>query len=370
MFQKINKKLLYIHNLNENITNLTFYCGIDPTGPGIHIGHLIPLKLAIELIKINCKPIIIIGGFTGMVGDPTDKTQQRQKLDQNTINENIKYIKQDLERIFQPYGSITIVNNYDWLSKITFLEYLDMGYYISVNKKLGMDTFKRRINTNTHLSMSEFSYSDLQMMDFLHLYNNYGCNTQLGGGDQWGNIAFGIDCLKKITKDQNIFGICTPLLTNNGKKVSKSEGKPPYLKNPEFIYDFVINLPDTTCFEMQSLFIPENSEQNPIQLKQDLIKYFINLYHNEGTYEQIYEKNQQKFYTNLENIKEFHQLESDKIINIISKLSNRSITQLKQNLSENAIKINNEVINENTKLLQGQYKISIGKKEHIFIEIV
>lgn len=366
-------KLLHIHNLPEDYPKkLVCYLGIDPTGPGIHIGHLIPLILGLKMLKEGHELILLIGGFTGGVGDPTDKNQQRQKLDNEYIEENSKHIEEDLKNLFKDYkDKIKVVNNAHWLGKMALTEYLQIGYSISVNRKLHMDTFKRRIETHSHLSMCEFAYSDLQMIDFLHLYREYNCNTQIGGGDQWGNIAFGIDCVKKITGDNNIFGICVPLLTSGGKKVSKSEGKPPYIRDPQLVYDFILNIPDETAVELFELLIEHKCKpSDPRELKHELIKHIIFLYHHdENLYSKIHEENQKRFYASTEEQEEFLPYKTDKLLNILNNITELSLSDLKRNLKGNAIRVNDQVQEESIMLSPGKYKISLGKKQHFFVEI-
>lgn len=373
MFEQYNKNLLHIHNLNEKFKGSTFYLGIDPTGPGIHIGHLIPIKLAMNLMKAGHKAILVVGGFTGAVGDPTEKTTQRQKLDQAYIDENISYIEQDLIKLFKPYCRFKILNNKDWLSELKFSEYLEIAYHISVNRKIKMDTFKKRIETESHLSMAEFSYSDLQMMDFLYLYRNFNCTAQIGGGDQWGNIAFGIDCVKKITKNEEIFGICTPLLTSAGKKVSKSEGKAPYLRDPYLVYDFIRNLPDETAYKLWDFVKDDDSvQENPIELKNFLTKYILDLYHYDEPeiFERIHQENYLKFHGGTESNVEFSIHSPKLLVRLLQNFTDISASEFKRKLKEDAIRINNEIVNENILLNEGRYKISLGKKQHFFVEII
>lgn len=366
----INQKLLATHNLPENLEKITFYLGVDPTGPGIHVGHLIPIFLGMQLMKLGHNGVFLVGGFTGNIGDPTDKAQQRQKLEESFTENNVHIITKDLNTLLRKFNNYKIVNNKDWLSNMSFQSYIEKAYYISVNRKLHMDTFQKRIESSSHLSMAEFCYSDLQMLDFLHLYENFGCNTQIGGQDQWGNIAFGIDCVRKITKDQNIFGICTPLLCNNGEKISKSVGKTPYINDPQSIYDFILNLPDNTAKDLGELLDVLWTE-DPIASKHKLIKFIIGLYSDdENSYINIHNINKRKFSGSLEDQEDFISVKSDKLLVILKNLCEDSMSELKRKLQSSAIKINNNIIESNDILLANKYKISLGKKQHFFIEVI
>jgi tyrosyl-tRNA synthetase len=347
-----------------------FYLGIDPTAHSIHIGHLIPISLCIDLLQRGMSGIILVGGFTGQIGDPTDKNETRKVLESQVIKNNSSGILNDLKRIFKPYeNKIIFVNNIDWLSSMNMSEYLSLARYISVNKKVNLDTFKRRLDNNQHLSLSEFMYSDLQMIDFLHLYKNYKCNIQVGGQDQWGNISFGVHYVKQITGDENIFGICTPLLLDNGKKVSKSDGKPAFLSSPFDLYQFLYRLSDNAMYEMCALFQVEENREILIN------KIFSIVYPDESQdiLKNTVEKSNLIFKSNINSCPDelIQYLESDKLSKILYKCNLvKSISDAKRQISQGAVYVDNIKEMEDILFNNGKFKLSVGSKKHAFIEIV
>jgi tyrosyl-tRNA synthetase len=376
----MNKKLFHQVS-DENFfseKNGKFYLGIDPTGFGIHIGHLIPIKLALTLLENNFEGILLIGGFTGKIGDPTDKNEARKKLEENEAKNYSQFIFDDINRIFEPYkNKITFVNNKDWLEKMTFSDYLSLSYHISIVKKLHLETFDKRLKENLTLSAAEFLYPDIQMIDFLHLCNNFDCNIQIGGSDQWGNISFGVHYVKKITKRDDIFGLCAPLLTSNNKKISKSEGKPAFIKDPFAIYQFCIRLNDETLMQMCEIFAPElNTKDDPKTLRKNIAKAVLKIgYPND--YEKIYEKveneSEQIFFKNVNEIYDefFFEKESQDLISLINFMdSSISKSEIKRKMSEGAITLNEKKISENINLEAGKYKIKIGSKIVFLVKII
>ena len=149
-----------------------------------------------------------------------------KKLKKNIIKDNTQLLLQDFKSVFQKYKQqVIFVNNKDWLNNMSLSDYLSLAYYFSVNNKLKFSTFKNRIEQSLNLSMTEFIYQDLQLIDFLHLYREYNCTVQVGGGDQWGNISFGVKNVNKITAKDHFYGICTPLITDNQQdKIGKKPG--------------------------------------------------------------------------------------------------------------------------------------------------
>lgn len=375
----INKNLLFkvtdediIEKLKEN-PNSKFYLGIDPTGEGIHIGHLIPIRLAIELLQNGFHGFLLIGGFTGSIGDPTDKSETRKKLNEDSTNMYSKIIFDDINRIFEPYkDKIIFVNNKDWLDKLSFSDFLNISYHVSINRKISLETFSNRLKENLNLSSAEFMYPDMQMIDFLHLFNNFGCNIQIGGCDQWGNVSYGTHYVRKITQNKNIYGLCTPLLVANGKKISKSEGKPPFIKDPFSIYQHCIRVSDDTLIQLRDIFLPdfnlsENHKENREIIAKEVLKIsYPNNYN--ALLNKIKEDSENIFYKDIDEIPEdllteYNLNENLDIISIINNLDNSiSKSEIKRKLSENAITINNEKTNENKYLSNGKYKIKIGSK--------
>ncbi len=235
--------------LGEALENesLTFYLGADPTGRSLHVGHLVTFLVAERLRRKGHNPVILVGGATGLIGDP--KAQgERKMLTQEVVDDNLNSLKEQIKNIF---GFSTIVNNYDWVSKMNVIEFLrDCGKYFNVNNMINKETVKMRLET-TGISYTEFSYQILQSLDWCHLLENYNCKMQIGGQDQWGNITAGTDFIrKKIGSDTTVYGLTIPLiLKSDGTKFGKSEGgKSVWLDidmtSPYEFYQFWINTPD------------------------------------------------------------------------------------------------------------------------------
>jgi tyrosyl-tRNA synthetase len=206
---------------------IVFYIGVDPTARSLHVGHLLWIKFVNILQHAGVYPIIIIGGATGKIGDPTWKDKERVMLDSATISDNIESITKKLQN-FIKFDAVknhaTLLNNEDWISKINYMDFLrDFGPLFSVNKMLSMDSVSSRLARQQHLSFLEFNYAILQAYDFLHLFENYDCRLQIGGADQWSNMISGVDLIRKKT-GQVVIGASMPLLTtSNGKKMGKTE---------------------------------------------------------------------------------------------------------------------------------------------------
>lgn len=203
------------------------YIGFDCTAPSLHIGSLIQIMMLRHLQKFGYKPIILLGGGTTKIGDPSGKDKARSVLPIEDINQNILGIKKTLEKMISfDYGKTgaIIVNNADWLDNIKYIDFLrDIGTHFSVNRMLGFDSVKIRLDREQNLSFLEFNYMLLQAYDFVELNKKYGCRFQIGGSDQWGNIVNGIELGKKLNLPE-LFGLTTPLLLNaQGKKMGKTE---------------------------------------------------------------------------------------------------------------------------------------------------
>lgn len=239
-----------------NLKNGTCYFGIDPTAPAMHIGHLISIKILLDLYKKGFKIIILIGGFTGQIGDPTGKLETRQQLNNSITEKNAEGLISELKKIFQDRA--LFVNNKDWLDHMTLKEYFSLIGSNSVNHKLKQETFANRLKENKNLSLREFCYPDIQAIDFYILNQKYGCNIQLGGADQWGNIAFGVSFVQSLIKDQ-VFGLCTKLITDEkGEKLGKSTGKPPFMNNLFNVYQYFINSSSLYLDQLAELFFHKN----------------------------------------------------------------------------------------------------------------
>jgi tyrosyl-tRNA synthetase len=211
------------------------YVGFDPTADSLHIGNLVPIMLLAHFQRSGHKPIALVGGATGMIGDPSGKSAERNLLDEATLRHNEEAIQQQLSHFLsfddKAENAAVLVNNYDWMKEFSFLEFIrDVGKHISVNYMMAKDSVKNRITSDDSaggsegMSFTEFSYQLVQGYDFLHLYKNNNCTLQMGGSDQWGNITTGTELVRRIAQGK-AYAITCPLITKaDGSKFGKSEG--------------------------------------------------------------------------------------------------------------------------------------------------
>jgi tyrosyl-tRNA synthetase len=242
--------------------SITAYCGYDPTADSLHIGHLITIMMLYWLQQTGHKPITLMGGGTGLVGDPSFKDESRPMIDEQIIAMRIEGLKKAFGPVLR-YGSgakdAIMVNNADWLKGLGYIEFLrDYGSHFSVNRMLSFDSVKLRLEREQHLSFLEFNYMLMQAYDFVELHKRYGCTLQVSGADQWGNVVNGIELGRK-KYGVTLYGWTAPLLTDaSGKKMGKSEGNALWL-NPELqtdyeYYQYWRNVDDGMVEKMLKLF--------------------------------------------------------------------------------------------------------------------
>ena len=231
------------------------YIGFDPTADSLHIGSLVQIILLMHFQKSNHKPIALVGGATGMIGDPSGKSNERNLLDEETLNKNVAGVKKTLERFIDFSGDIDnaaeMVNNYDWMKNLSFLDFArDIGKHITVNYMMAKDSVKNRINAESKegMSFTEFTYQLVQGYDFLHLYSNKNCKLQIGGSDQWGNITTGTELIRRKVQGK-AFALTSPLVTKaDGTKFGKTEGGNIWLDtkrtSPYKFYQYWLNASD------------------------------------------------------------------------------------------------------------------------------
>jgi len=226
------------------------YIGFDPTADSLHIGNLVPVMLLVHLQRAGHQPIALVGGATGMVGDPSGKTAERQLLSEELLNHNLNGQKAQLEQFLDfncGKNSAKIVNNYDWFKDFTFLDFIrDVGKHITVNYMMAKDSVKNRLESG--MSFTEFSYQLVQGYDFLHLYENHNCKIQMGGSDQWGNIVTGTELIRRKAQGE-AFALTAPLIKKaDGTKFGKSEGGNIWLDkkktSPYKFYQYWLNASD------------------------------------------------------------------------------------------------------------------------------
>jgi tyrosyl-tRNA synthetase len=249
------------NQLEKEITS--GYIGFDPTAESLHIGSLVPILLLVHLQKAGHKPIALIGGATGMVGDPSGKAEERSLLDETTLSRNLAGIRKQLERFldFDPARSnaAELINNYDWFKNMNFLEFIrDTGKHLTVNYMMSKDSVKKRLEAETGMSFTEFSYQLVQGYDFYWLYENKDCRLQMGGSDQWGNITTGTELIRRKTGGE-AFAFTCPLITRaDGGKFGKTEKGniwlDPAKTSPYLFYQFWLNATDIDAEKWIKIF--------------------------------------------------------------------------------------------------------------------
>ena len=375
------------------------YIGFDCTAESLHVGSLLQIMCLRLLQKHGHQPIVLIGGGTTRIGDPSGKDKTRKILNEDEINKNIKNIEKILTNFLDNDSSTTkpiFVNNYDWLKELNYISFLrDVGKHFTINKMLTFDSVKLRLEREQSLSYMEFNYMILQAYDFLELNKKKECVLQIGGSDQWGNIVNGVELIKRYSGNQ-AYGLTTPLITlASGAKMGKTETGAIWLdKNylsPYDYWQFWRNTDDRDVIKFLKIFtdleveeIESIKDNNINDLKKLLANKATEMLHgseeaikSERTAKEAFSGNADS--SNLPSIN----LDKNKInsetsiieILILSKLE-KSKSEIRRLIKNNGIKINNEVLNdENLKInfkdyKDNSFKLSIGKKRHFKINLV
>lgn len=239
---------------------VTCYVGFDPSAPSFHVGHLVPIMALAHLQRRGHRPIAIMGGGTGMIGDPSDKDEMRKLLTLEEIDANVARLKVQMGNLLDfSEGQALMVNNADWLRPLNYLAFLrDIGRHFSVNRMLAAEGYRRRYDSEGGLNFLEFNYMLLQAYDFLHVFRKYGCTLQAGGNDQWGNILAGVDLIRRVEGEQ-VHALTYPLLTtSSGAKMGKTAAGAiwldPELLSPYEYYQYWINTEDADVERFLALF--------------------------------------------------------------------------------------------------------------------
>jgi len=242
---------------------ISLYCGFDPTADSLHLGHLVPLLCLKRFQLVGHKPIVLVGGATGLIGDPSFKAGERKLNDIDTVNQWVNKIREQVEPFLDfdcGNHSATIENNHNWFSHINVLTFLrDIGKHFSVNQMMNKEAVKQRLSrTDSGISFTEFSYNLLQSYDFAYLNKNHKVELQIGGSDQWGNITSGIDLTHRLNR-QSVYGLTVPLITKaDGSKFGKTEGNTIWLDakktSPYQFYQFWLNTADADVYRFLKLF--------------------------------------------------------------------------------------------------------------------
>ena len=385
-----------------NAKKIRAYIGFDCTAPSLHVGSLLQIMCLRLLQKYGHQPIVLLGGGTTLIGDPSGKEETRKILSEKEIKKNIK----NIEKIFKIFlkskstkTSPIFVNNYSWLSKLHYISFLrEIGKYFTINKMLTFDSVKLRLERQQSLSYMEFNYMMLQAYDFFELNKRQKCILQIGGSDQWGNIVNGVDLIKRKNKNQ-VYGLTTPLITlSSGAKMGKTEKGAIWLdKKMLSSYDywqFWRNTDDKDVINFLKLFTDldtdkinnlENSNQDINRLKILLANEATSMLHGVKAATES-EKTAQKTFGDKSIGKNLPVLKVEKkiIINginildlvIKTELAN-SKSEIRRMIKNNGLKINNEVVNDETKTIgqnnfdqDNNMKVSHGKKQHVIVKII
>ena len=258
--------------------SIPFYIGIDPTADSLHVGHFVSLMVASHMQKCGHKPIILVGGGTASIGDPSGKTDMRKMLTKEQIDLNVSGIKKQIEKFvsFDGDNGAIIVNNADWLLDLKYIDFMrEIGSLFSINRMLAAECYKQRLDCG--LTFFELGYMLMQSYDFLHLYNTYGCKLEIGGNDQWSNIIGGVELIRKIGKEDS-YGLTFKLLTTKeGKKMGKTEKGALWLDanrvSPYEFYQYWRNIEDESVENVLSLltFLPMDKVKELSSLKDEKI---------------------------------------------------------------------------------------------------
>lgn len=266
-----------------NKKKITFYIGFDATADALHAGSLVQLRAIKTLIKQDHKAIVLLGGGTTKIGDPSGKDSARKILTYKEIQKNIDNFKRIFEHYFRDYkDNISFINNDEWLSNLNYIELLrDVGSHVSINRMLTFESVKERLKREQSLSFLEFNYMILQSYDFLHLNKHHNCELQIGGSDQWGNIILGMEVISKINKN-DAFGLTTPLLTTStGKKMGKTEQGAVWIDQNKFssydFYQYWRNVDDSDVEKLLLIFSDLDKEEIKKLISEDINKAKKNL---------------------------------------------------------------------------------------------
>ena len=266
-----------------NKKKITFYIGFDATADALHAGSLVQLRTIKTLIKQDHKAIVLLGGGTTKIGDPSGKDSARKILTYKEIQNNIDNFKRIFEHYFRDYKeNISFINNDEWLSNLNYIELLrDVGSHVSINRMLTFESVKERLKREQSLSFLEFNYMILQSYDFLHLNKHHNCELQIGGSDQWGNIILGMEVISKINKN-DAFGLTTPLLTTStGKKMGKTEQGAVWIDQNKFssydFYQYWRNVDDSDVEKLLLIFSDLDKDEIKKLISEDINKAKKNL---------------------------------------------------------------------------------------------
>ena len=398
------------------------YVGFDPTADSLHIGNLVPIMLLAHFQRCGHKPVALVGGATGMIGDPSGKSNERNLLDEKTLRHNQEAIKGQLAHFLdfenKEANSAELVNNYDWMKDFSFLEFIrDVGKHITVNYMMAKDSVKNRISSDESegMSFTEFTYQMVQGYDFLHLYRENNCSIQMGGSDQWGNITTGTELIRRIAGGKG-YAITCPLITkSDGSKFGKSEGGNVWLDakrtSPYKFYQYWLNSSDEDAEKYIKIFtflneaeinslVEEHKEAPHLRVLQkrlaDEITVMVhskddldnaikasNILFGKSTSEDLKQLNEQTFLDVFDGVPQTQIAKSDieNGLDIIAALAEKggflkSNGEARRALKENSISVNKEKVKDDysitsTDLINNKFVLlQRGKKNYFVLQIV
>ncbi len=377
--------------------SINAYIGFDSTAPSLHVGSLMQIMCLKLLQKHGHRPIVLLGGGTTRIGDPSGKEETRKILSEKQIEKNIKNIE-NVFKIFlktnNPKLKPIFVNNYKWLGKLNYIKFLrEIGRHFTINKMLSFDSVKLRLEREQSLSYMEFNYMILQAYDFLELNKTKNCLMQIGGSDQWGNIVNGVELIKRQSGNQ-VYGLTTPLLTlASGAKMGKTEKGAVWLDkkmlSPYDYWQFWRNADDRDVIKFLKIFtnislkeIEQIKENNINDLKIILANKATEMLHGEKSAKESEKMAKSTFKDNssgenLPNIKINNNILNKNIVNLVAEVAKEmSKSEIRRLIKSNGIKINNQLVNDEKLIIEnklfiekGFIKLSIGKKKHYKIII-
>ena len=383
-------------------TKIKAYIGFDCTAPSLHVGSLMQIMCLRLLQKYGHQPMVLLGGGTTLIGDPSGKEETRKILDEKEINKNIIRIKNIFKKFLKsknPKTKPIFVNNYSWLSKLEYINFLrEIGKYFTINKMLSFDSIKLRLERKQSLSYMEFNYMMLQAYDFLELNERYKCILQIGGSDQWGNIVNGVELIKRKNKKQ-VHGLTTPLITlSSGVKMGKTEKGAIWLDNKMLsaynYWQFWRNTDDKDVLNFLKLFTDlsldqianlEKNNENINKLKILLANETTKMLHgtkaakdSEITAQKTFDDKSIGKKLPTVRVKKNEIANGINIFDLVlqTKLAN-SKGEIRRMIKNNGLKINNEIITDETKIINqnnfdqdNNMKVSHGKKQHVIVKII
>jgi tyrosyl-tRNA synthetase len=409
--------------IEEHLTKgiASAYLGFDPTADSLHIGHLVGVMTLLHFQRAGHKPFALVGGATGMIGDPSFKSSERNLLDKATLDHNVTCIQSQLSKFLDFSGASSnkaeLVNNFDWMSQFSFLEFIrDVGKHITVNYMMSKDSVKRRLEDGNGLSFTEFTYQLIQGYDFYHLWKNMNCTIQLGGSDQWGNIVTGTELIRRMGGG-SAYALTVPLITKtDGTKFGKTEGGSVWLDpektSPYAFYQFWLNVSDADASKYIRIFTVldqetiESLEAEHAQaphlrlLQKEIAKQVTTMVHSEADYEMAVKASEilfgksstqdlasldeRTFLAVFEGVPQVQlsKVEYDSIENILDLFGEKTQSQIfpskgeaRKMIQGGGVSINKEKLEDpnaalNFQLLQNKYLlIQKGKKNYYILEV-